>query len=345
MSELTNIQWCDATFNPWEGCTKISTGCLNCYAETRSKRFKHRNWGKGAPRWRTSARNWNKARGWNRRPAICTTCGAANDIETRRCNGVTWCNTCLTDTEYHRRRVFCASLADWLDDEVPIEWLADLLKLIHETPNLDWLLLTKRPENFRPRLYACKAHWSASSASGLGPILDWVSDWMEGVAPAHVWLGVSVENQEWAHSRVTRLLKIPARVRFLSVEPMLGPIVFDYCGEPGVCHTSDWSAKVLPSGIHWVIVGGESGPRARPCNVEWLRSIVGQCQAAGVRCFVKQLGSRPVCDKVADSIPLIGKKHPKGGDMAEWPEDLRVREFPELKPRMTRMNTDRINVL
>src|SRR5438309_1214907 len=117
MGENTSIAWCNHTFNPWEGCTKVSAGCAHCYAETRNHRFGADNWGKGKPRRRTSDANWKLPYKWN------------------------------AQAEKHgtRLRVFCASLADWLDDEVPVEWLANLLKLIHQTPNLEWLMLTKRP--------------------------------------------------------------------------------------------------------------------------------------------------------------------------------------------------------
>lgn len=127
----------------------------------------------------------------------------------------------------------------------------------------------------------------------------------------HIWFGVTVENRAFK-SRISLLRRLPARVRFLSVEPLLEDI-----GELDL------------EGIHWVIVGGESGPGARPFNVQWARSIVRQCRAAGVRVFVKQLGANPVsgCARNPDDI-LVTLSDSKGGDWAEWPEDLRVREFP-----------------
>lgn len=132
----TNIEWCDHTFNPWIGCTKVSPGCAHCYAETRDKRFTGGiHWGRGAPRNRTSPSNWNEPIKWNNGAAkLAANCSQAFEYPSRR------------------PRVFCASLADWLDDEVPIKWLADLLDLIRDTPNLDWLLLTKRPQNWEKRM-------------------------------------------------------------------------------------------------------------------------------------------------------------------------------------------------
>lgn len=137
----SKIEWCDHTFNPWIGCTKVSPGCANCYAEARDKRLDGgAHWGKGAPRRRTSSGNWQHPLQWNR--------DSIRDQENCRLaieNGAAMYE--IPD----RPRVFCASLADWLDDDVPIQWLADLLSLIVATPSLDWLLLTKRPQNFTSR--------------------------------------------------------------------------------------------------------------------------------------------------------------------------------------------------
>lgn len=330
MSQTTSIEWCDATFNPWIGCTKVSPGCANCYAEGNvASKFMGIKWGKEQKRRRTSESNWELPRRWNRA-----------EERVRAPDGA----------DKKRPRVFCASLADCLDHEVPIEWLADLLQLIHETPNLDWLLLTKRPENWGRRLMQVLAmqDWRVEDRRLTG---RFVEQWcVDEVAPANVWFGVSVEDHAWADERIPALLKIPARVRFLSVEPLLGPV--EVCkgsflyrpedSEPtdefrtspitGKRQMAVRVSKTAERLLHWVIVGGESGPKARPCNVEWVRSVLGQCKAAGVPCFVKQLGSRPDYGTPFDKPggyqwPI---KHPKGGDMNEWPEDLRIREMPEL---------------
>jgi protein gp37 len=321
MSDTTAIEWATHTFNPWEGCTKISPGCANCYAEARNKRFSGgANWGKGKPRRRTSAANWRNPIIWNRQ-------GGVGNIP----------------FDGTRPRVF-PSLCDWLDDDVPIEWLADFLKLIHDTPNLDWLLLTKRPENFVRRMDAVSSYGETIGQPDTRLEEDgaWFASKWHNTPPANVWLGTSVEDQTRADARIPALLKIPATVRFLSVEPLLGPVNLpSHLGRvdaPGcISHgdLSDW--------IDWVILGGESGPVARPCNVEWIRDLARQCQAAGVPCFVKQLGSLAIgkqsdqrfpfnhgatlLDKSSGTSKLI-LEHPKGGDPAEWPEDLRVREFP-----------------
>lgn len=304
MGQDTQIEWTDYTFNPWIGCTKVSPGCARCYAEeqdnfrfsktlggaTKEQPISH--WGKGAPRYRTSASNWKEPVKWDRLAA-----GGHHE---------------------ERPRVFCASLADWLDEEVPIEWLADLLKLIHDTPNLDWLLLTKRPGNWRERIEDVLKWIEAQPGWGLDKVepprlalRNWLADWLVlHKALANVWMGATVENQAMADERIPELLRIPAKVRFLSCEPLL----------EGIHVWRLWEKHGKPD---WVIIGGESGPKARGCNVEWIRSLVKECQAAGVAAFVKQLGS------LHDGPPC---KDAKGGDMAEWPEELRVREWPPVAP-------------
>jgi protein gp37 len=285
MGENTNIEWCDHTFNPWIGCTKVSPGCANCYAETQDKfrSWTPEGWGKGKPRKRTSAAKWKEPLKWNR--------DASNLTKTLE----------IGAKLSSRPRVFCASLADWLDDEVPIEWLADLLKLIHDTPHLDWLLLTKRPGNWRKRIEAAAMVSDAAFSGNLAA-------WLVGAARPNVWIGTTVEDQARADERIPELLKIPARVRFLSCEPLLEKIVpklsathancdecagTGYYGDngPGIVGNREYQPcdTEVPR-IHWVICGGESGPKARPMHPDWARSLRDQCQAAGVPFFFKQWG-------------------------------------------------------
>jgi protein gp37 len=254
---------------------------------------------------------------------------------------------CLHRPESARPRVFPSSM-DWLDEAVPAAQLAWFLDVVRRTWNLDWLLLTKRPEEWRRAME--RLYWVRSVKLGT-PLIDWVRGWMSLRAPDNIWVGTSVEDQQRAEERVPAVLKIPAKVRFLSVEPLLEKVDLKLAQrrrgaeeELGTC------------GIDWVIVGGESGPGARPCNVEWIRDIVRQCRDARVPCFVKQLGSRPYDSAAADGVPDAHKKFSgdevtpemvkifndcrrlmslnltdkKGGDPAEWPEDLRVREFPDV---------------
>lgn len=289
MGQNSNIEWTDHTFNPWIGCTKVSPGCANCYAERQDKfrSWTPAGWGNGKPRTRTSAANWKQPLKWNR--------AAERDrhtaIEVRPGEYLAF--------EIRRHRVFCASLADWLDDEVPIEWLADLLALIYETPNLDWLLLTKRPQKWSQRMLETIFQIEDNKYEAENRLYQWLRDWVDSLkAPHNIWLGVSVENQKCATERIFELIKIPARVEFLSCEPLLGRVDLD---ETGLWNDNPYGLGT----VKWVICGGESGPKRRPFDPAWARSLRDQCRTAGVPFFFKQM------DKVQ---PI--------------PDDLLIREFP-----------------
>ncbi|KVP90028.1 hypothetical protein WJ97_23910 [Burkholderia ubonensis] len=256
MSENTTIEWCDHTFNPWEGCQKVGPGCDHCYAETRNARFGGGtaiNWGPGAPRRRTSPANWRKPLQWNRDGTFYAIHG-------------------------RRQRVFCASLADVFDNAVDPAWRRDLFALIAHTPNLDWLLLTKRIGN-------------------VAEMLRWID---VDRLPDNVWLGATIVNQAEADRDIPKLLEVPARVRFLSMEPLLGPAELhaDWIdrnlarGRFG-CVTPDVDTParyIMPPTLDWVIVGGESGHGARPMHPDWARSLRDQCMSAGVPFLFKQHG-------------------------------------------------------
>jgi protein gp37 len=244
---MTAIEWTDETFNPWQGCTKVSPGCLNCYAATLAKRNLHGNgpvlWGNGQTRVRNSQEYWLKPLSWDRKA------GKAGK----------------------RTKVFAASMGDIFDPEVEPKWREDFWNLVRQTPNLDWQVLTKRPENI----------------SGMLP-----QGWGEGWE--NVWLGTSVEDQTRAEKRIPLLSNIPAKVRFLSVEPLIGPVLF-----------SDLSK------IHWVICGGESGKSYRTLKPEWALSVRDQCIQANVPFFFKQWGTankkfagRLLDGKIWDEFPL-----------------------------------------
>lgn len=265
MAANSKIEWTNHTFNPWIGCTKVSPGCANCYAETEDKRrgWTPDGWGPGKPRHRTSERNWDKVRAW--------------DAQAKNASD--------------RPRIFCASLADWLDDEVPINWLADLLLLIDETPNLDWLLLTKRPENFKSRMQAI-------FDSGMADCRVIVPDlWLNHHRPPdNVWFGVSTEDQKRADERIPVLMNIPARLRWLSVEPLLGPLDLQGIGGRHIAQDILRGQQHVFRGIwpgpkiDWVVVGGESGTYANPCHPDWIRRLRDQCVEHGVPFFFKQWG-------------------------------------------------------
>ena len=291
MAEVTKISWTDATFNPWQGCVKVSPACRHCYAERDTKRFGKVRWGQSGTRVLTSEAYWKKPLKWNR------------DAQSA---GV-------------RKRVFCASLADVFEDwegrvrqtkgktlvHTSCGWQEEvteqhegcsrvtindcrkrLFHLIDATPNLDWLLLTKRPENilrmwvpYFPGGYIAEA----GSMNQEGP-------------RKNVWLGTSVENQVYADKRIPELLKCRhlAPVLFLSCEPLLGPVDLMEIHERTETGDRFYSAMGTgsPEGakIDWVIAGGESGPDARPTDADWLRSLRDQCVENDVPFHFKQWG-------------------------------------------------------
>jgi protein gp37 len=283
----SKIEWTTHTFNPWIGCTKVSPGCLHCYAESLNQRWKRgQNWGKGAPRQRTAVAYWRQPLAWDLEAAK-----ALNDWEG---------HNMLHGGHAHypkpeRPRVFCASLSDWLDDEVPIAWLAELMQLIRRTPFLDWLLLTKRPENFMDRISgAARLLNLADGQTGTidTETADMIEGWIHDQPPANVWVGTSVEDQARADLRVPQLLAIPARVRFLSCEPLLGPVNLVAHVEKRGDHykTITGTGWLDHDKLQWVICGGESGPSCRPMHPGWARSLRDQCSAAGTAYLFKQWG-------------------------------------------------------
>ena len=267
MAETTTIEWTATrlpdgtvlpgfTFNPWTGCAKVSPACQHCYAETFSRRNTtvFGQWGPNAARKRTSEANWRKPLKWNREAEA---------------SGI-------------RRKVFCASMADVFEDRPELEaWRLDLWALIEQTPHLDWLLLTKRPD--------VMARWAK------------VHGW-----PANAWAGTTVEDQERADERIPHLLKVPAKVRFLSCEPLLGfvDLTERLCCDGHMCACR--GSYGIRDGIRWVIAGGESGHGARPTHPAWIRSLREQCTDIpqyGADFFFKQWGSWAPWDDDHWSLP------------------------------------------
>ena len=314
MSDKSGIQWTDATWNPVTGCSKVSQGCKNCYA----------------------LRDWARVAAPRPTPNVYT-------------------GREFTDVRFHPerldqplrwkkpRRVFVNSMSDLFHEKVPDEAIERILTATIHAKAHTFQILTKRPERMR----SVMQRWTD----------------MNGRPQTNLWMGVSVEDQATADERIPLLLKTPAAVRFVSYEPALGPVTFPFSAQSSWCpictaivydtldspheqqHGVDSSADFDPTKhcasvydmLHWIIVGGESGPGARPCDVAWIRSAVEQCKAAGVPCFVKQLGARPVtyscamrekCTHPDCAVTEVVLRDRKGGDTAEWPEDLRVREMP-----------------
>lgn len=277
MSANTKIEWADHTFNPWIGCTKVGPGCDHCYAKAEWEDRRHRVvWGAGHARSRT--KTWGDPVKWN-----------AN-------------HEAFFAEHGRRQRVFCSSLADVFDNQVPEAWRWDLFRLIKQTPHLDWLLLTKRIGNARIMLN--------SAASTVMDDFVGADTWDKEPWP-NVWIGATVVTQEEADRDIPKLLAVPATKRFLSMEPLLGSVDLTALHNPGPLHQRGAFINALRGGtygqvpttgermrithgpiecIDWVIVGGESGPGARPMHPDWARSLRDQCEAAGVPFMFKQWG-------------------------------------------------------
>jgi protein gp37 len=266
MGTNSKIEWTDHTFNPWVGCTKVSPGCDHCYAEAWSKRSGLVRWGDN-PRRKTSEAYWKGPLRWN-----------ANALQFTR--------------EHHRpQRVFCASLADVFDNQADTGWRKGLFALIRDCKDLDWLILTKRPQNIKKML---------------------PPDWGDGYP--NVWLGATAEDQARFDQRWRHLRMVPAAVRFISYEPAIGPLRMPIVGP-------------YPD---WLISGGESGGSARPMNPQWARDVISDCKRAGVAAFHKQWGNyrnNPLVVEGGWTIKdaEVEDRHGKGGGLLDgrlW------REFP-----------------
>lgn len=269
MGEQTNIGWTDHTFNLVWGCVQISPACAHCYAKSLAERWGFDVWGEDAPRRVFGDKHWAEPLKWNRK----------------------------AQEAGERRRVFCSSMADVFEDHPTVAQEREKLwPLIRSTPWLDWLLLTKRPENI------------AVSLPG-----DW------GTGYPNVWLGVTAENQEFADRRVSTLVPIPAAVHFVSVEPILSAVDLNrwlpcehYLASTGdegpvaelgrmpirwrcdVCNRRhDGEGNDIDTGqVDWVILGGESGAHHRGFDLEWARTLRDDCFNSGAAFFFKQHGGR-----------------------------------------------------
>lgn len=265
----SRISWTDHTFNPWWGCEKISPACDHCYAEGFAKRVGHQVWGKDAPRRIFGSGHWVEPRRWDHvaarrgRPAL----------------------------------VFCASMADVFEDRPELlQPRRRLWDLVEQTPNLRWMLLTKRPENAEAMLPEA-----------------WLREPRE-----NVWLGVTAENQRRADERIPVLLSLPSVVHWVSAEPLLEPVSFwRYRTVP---KGSRMTAGGYLKGLDWIVAGGESGPHARETERIWLEGVAHQCRSLGIRFHMKQAGV-----VLAKTLKL---KSREGRELGELPEALRVREFP-----------------
>lgn len=317
----TGIQWTDETWNPTSGCDRVSPGCDHCYAMTLAKRLK----AMGSPRYQVDGDPRTSGPGFG-----VQTHAVALDQPIR------W---------KRPRRIFVNSMSDLFHNDIPDGYIAAVFAVMAAAPQHTFQVLTKRHARMRSLLSDRERFGDLMMAAARklhheGKNYPADASWRYPLP--NVWLGVSVEDQQWADIRIPALLETPAAVRFLSCEPLLGPVDLrahddgqhhwlpdygpqydDGSGEP-VCPGHGVSRGLHTQAmrctwIDWVIVGGESGPGARPMNPEWARSLARQCEDAGIPPFVKQLGACWARDHGGDS---------HGGDWSLWPEDLRVREFP-----------------
>ena len=270
---MTGIEWTDETWNPTTGCTKVSAGCKNCYAEGISERF----WAKQYPR---------------------------NDDGSLRMFTDVRCHPDRLDQPLRwrkPRRVFVNSMSDLFHEDVPDLFITRVFEIMAASKEHTFQVLTKRPGRMLSFLGSNHRTEPYDRFGAAFPL-------------SSVWLGVSCEDQATADERIPLLLKTPAAVRFVSCEPLLGAVdLFSRAFLDQAWAPDDPSGPPIWRGLDWVIVGGESGPKARPMDLDWARSIIAQCRAAGVPVFVKQLGGWP--DK---------RNRPD-----EWPAALQVREFPQ----------------
>ncbi|MCC7369860.1 MAG: phage Gp37/Gp68 family protein [Chloroflexi bacterium] len=275
MSDNSAIEWTDATWNPVTGCSKVSEGCRNCYAEALSLRF-----GRSTKPWAAQFADENVV------------------LHPDRLDyPLKWKDA---------RRIFVNSMSDLFHENIDDGFVCRVFKVMGAASHHTYQVLTKRPA----RMQALIQRWSDAFH---GKRLD--SDQGENTwPPPHIWLGVSVEDQKTADERIPLLLNTPAAVRFLSCEPLLASI--DLCQAAGAPtdHAHGFACRTFLRDLHWVIVGGESGPRFRPLDLDWARSLRDQCISADVPFFFKQVGGRT----------------PKSGgrllDGRTWDEQPRVQE-------------------
>lgn len=279
MGSNSLIEWTDHTFNPWWGCTKVSPGCANCYAERLARRTKRARWGQSEPRSMSSQKVWDQPLQWNR----------------------------LALKRKRRYRVFCGSMCDVFEQRSELDRCRSLLfEMIDLTSRLDWLLLTKRPQH----------------------IMDMIPDRWRDELPRNVGVGATVECSG-QHERIVSLCRVPAHLRFLSCEPLLGPLNLGLRKPVPKTARSGFVEPLLADSIHWVIVGGESGPHARPMHPGWVRSLQSECAEMAVPFFFKQWGAWQPCDWYTEASHGVRDSDGYVVKMSHEPRSVgRAREAP-----------------
>lgn len=339
MADKSAIEWTDATWNPVTGCTRVSAGCAHCYIER-------------TPPFRMAGRRFEIV------DNVSTTGVLLHPDRLEQ--PLRWTRP---------RRVFVCSLADLFHEDISFEYILRVFRTMRDSPQHVFQVLTKRPE----RMAQFIALWRSSQPG---------TDVYPSEPEPNIWLGVSIENARYTW-RADVLREIPAAVRFISAEPLLGSLYTDSSGERAASHSTARSlarsvveggsddqepgmgartrAPLNLDGIDWIIAGGESGPGARPMQVEWVREIIRAATPLDsapltTAVFVKQLGAKPIisreelaamcavgikcehgydvcpeCDAGETELPMVDRK---GGDWDEWPHDLRIRDFPALGMRV-----------
>lgn len=290
MSDKSAIEWTDATWNPVRGCSRVSEGCRNCYAERMAGRFSGPGlWAEGIVNDTPAGPRWN---------------GNVYLVPDKLDQPLRW---------RRPRRVFVNSMSDLFHEGLPDEDIAAVFGIMAVARGHTFQVLTKRPERMRDWMDRASTADCVETAHRYGALSHASPLWKGRPWPLpNVWLGVSVEDQATADTRIPVLLDTPAAVRFVSAEPLLGPVNMRR-GIYQMNENDKLGTGTSLAGIDWVIVGGESGPGARPMHPDWARRLRDQCEAAGVAFFMKQMGS------------LAGREH---HDIETFPPDLRVRRFP-----------------
>ncbi|WP_100904485.1 DUF5131 family protein [Nostoc flagelliforme] len=301
----TNIEWTDETWNIIVGCSRISSGCQQCYAATAAK----------SPRLQQ----------FPQYQAVSIWDGTVQFVESQLIKPLHWKKP---------KNIFVCSMADLFHENVPFEWIDQVMAVIALCPQHTFQVLTKRPERaleyFSQQSLWVKWYEAAQNflwdaiGEKFGELINLQQYFIGQPFPLpNVWLGASTENQQMANKRIPILLQIPCSVRFLSCEPLLEDIDLRQGGAIQKLISDSYEWELVNEDIQWIVVGGESGPNSRPCHIEWLESIVQQCQQSNTKVFVKQLGANAIFGG-----QQFKTRNKKGGDIEEFPEYLKVRELP-----------------
>lgn len=312
MADGTKIEWSEATWNPITGCSVVSPGCANCYAmELAGTRLRDHPSRAGLTKLANGRPTWTGAVRFNQ----------------------DWLDQPL---RWRRpRMIFVCAHGDLFHENVPDEWIDKVFAVMALAPQHTFQVLTKRAERMRRYMADRATPDRIWFKAGEYPEND--RRYRDGLALhgavetdqapwplRHVWLGVSAEDQRRAEERIWELAHTPAALRWVSAEPLLGLID---AVTSGILDQAEDGKRA----VDWVVIGGESGKRARWLDLGWARFLVEQCRSAGVPVFVKQLGAQPTVYRGQPPFGShvdLGLRDPKGGDPSEWPEDLRVREWP-----------------